>query len=226
MQSVKEVATQITMGLVTDREKAIALHNYVRDNVKFGFTKRFDAADPSYTLSCGIGHCNPKSRLMVSLFREAGLESHQHFVIIPSDILKDAFPPSRRWLLPAQLSHGFVEVNVGGTWCAIDSYSIDTALLKGAEAALSKHGRSFGYGVCEHATNNWDGQSDAFSQFDRRMMLEDHGRVDDIDSYFRGRTYRHQVLGIRFNAVFPLTGDFVLPAINSHIEGIRSQAAQ
>jgi transglutaminase-like putative cysteine protease len=142
MQSVKEVATQITMGLVTDREKAIALHNYIRDNVKFGFTKRFDAADPSYTLSCGIGHCNPKSRLMVSLFREAGLESHQHFVIIPSDILKDAFPPSRRWLLPAQLSHGFVEVNVEGTWCAIDSYSIDTALLKGAEAALSKHGRS------------------------------------------------------------------------------------
>lgn len=215
MQSVQEVTRQATVGLVTEREKAIALHDYVRDHVKFGFTKYFDAAEPDYTLTCGIGHCNPKGRLMVSLFRAIGLEAYQHFVAIPKDILVDALPPSRRWLLPAELSHSYVEVKVEGAWCALDSYIIDTALLKAAQARLAKEGRALGYGVRADGTNVWDGRSNAFSQFDQGMMIEDHGRVDDLEAYFRTRKYRHQVLRVLFNTMFRLTGDFVLPAINS-----------
>jgi len=228
MHSVQEVARQATLGLATDLEKAIALHDYVRDNVKFGFSKCFDAAEPDYTLNCGIGHCNPKSRLMVSLFRAAGLESYQHFVAIPKDILKGVFPPSRSWLLSlvAELGHSYAEVNVEGTWCAIDSYIVDTALLNAAQARLAKEGRSLGYGVRADSTNVWDGQSNAFSQFDQGMMVEDHGRVDDLDAYFRTAKYRNQVLGVRLNMMFKLMGDYVLPAINSHIEGIRTQSIE
>jgi len=226
MYSVQEVARQATMGLASDHEKAIALHNYVRDQVKFGFTKYFDTAGPDYTLTCGIGHCNPKSLLMVSLFRAIGLEAYQHFVAIPRDILVDVFPPSRRWLLPPELSHCYVEVKLEGTWCEIDSYSIDPALLKAAQARLAKEGRSLGYGVRADATNVWDGQSNAFSQFDPTIMVEDHGRIDDLEAYFRSRKYRHKVLGVRFNTGFKLVGDLVLPAINSYIEGIRTQSIQ
>ena len=41
---VKEVADAITAGCATEREKAIAIRNYVRDHVKFGFNKYFDVA--------------------------------------------------------------------------------------------------------------------------------------------------------------------------------------
>lgn len=142
--------------------------------------------------------------------------------MIPKDILNGVLPPSRGWLLPPELSHSYVEVKVEGTWCAIDSYIVDTALLKAAQARLAKEARSLGYGVRADSTNVWDGQSNAFSQFDRGMVIEDHGRVDDLEAYFRDRQYRNKKFGMRFNTMFRLMGDSVLPAINSHIEGIRT----
>ena len=60
-QTVQEVVSQIVAKVSTEREKAIELHDYVRENVKFGFNKYFDATPPDYTLSCHHGHCNPKS---------------------------------------------------------------------------------------------------------------------------------------------------------------------
>jgi transglutaminase-like putative cysteine protease len=225
-QTVQDVVDQIVTKTATECEKAIALHNYVRDRVKFGFSKYFDAAKPDYTLNCGVGHCNPKTRLMVTLFQACGLEAYQHFVAIPKDILNGALPPSRSFLLPPQLSHSYTEVKVEGNWCAIDSYIVDTALLTAAQAKLAKEGLSLGYGVRSDSTNIWDGKTSAFSQFAQTMMLEDHGRVTSLESYFRSREYRHQFLGVRFNTVFALIGDLAVAPINSHLEGIRRQSTQ
>jgi len=221
-QTVRDVVERVVVRTATERENAIALHDYVRENVKFGFNKYFDAAQPDYTLACGQGHCNPKSRLMVTLFRAAGLESYQHFVVIPKDILKNVITASRYWIIPAELSHSYVEVKVEGVWCAIDSHIIDTPLFKAAQARLTREGRSLGYAVRADSTNVWDGQSNAFSQFDEGMMVEDHGRVEDLETYFRSRKYRHRVLGLHFNRMFKLMGDFNVAAMNSYIESIRT----
>ncbi len=226
MYSVQDAAREVTMGLATEHEKALDLHDFVRDRVKFGFNKLFDAAQPDYILSCRIGHCNPKSRLMVSLFQACGLEAYQHFVAIPKDILKGAIPPSISWLVPPELSHSYVEVKVEGTWCAIDSYIVDTAFLKAAQAILAKEGRFLGYGVRSDSTNVWDGHSSVFSQFAQGMMVEDHGRVTDLEAYYRSKEYRNQFLGLRLNTVFALLGAFAVAPINSHIEGIRRQSIQ
>jgi hypothetical protein len=219
-QTVKEVVDQVVLGTATEREKAIALHDYVRDNVKFGFTKYCDAAEPDYTLDCRIGHCNPKSRLMVALFRAIGLESYQHYVAIHKDILKDALPAFWYWMAH-EISHCYVEVKVEGAWHAIDSHVVDTPLLKAAQARLAQEDRSLGYGTRVDATNVWDGRSNAFSQFDQSIMVEDHGRVDDLEAYFRDRRYRNHKFGMRFNTVFKLMGDFGVAPINAHIERIR-----
>jgi len=54
------------------------------------------------------------------------------------------------------------------------------------------------------------------------MMIEDHGRVDDLEAYFRTRRYRHQYLGLRLNTMFKLMGNLGVAPINAHIEGIRT----
>lgn len=217
----KEVLERIVVKTATERENAIALHDYVRENVKFGFNKYFDAAPPDYTLACGIGHCNSKSRLMVVLFNSLNLEAYQHFVVIPKDILKGVVPPSQYWMMPSALSHSYVEVKVEGTWCQIDSFIIDTPYLKGAQTRLAREGRSVGYGVRLDSVNVWDGKGNTFSQFDQRMMIEDHGRIDDLDAYFRDRKYRNVVLGMRFNQMFKLMGDAGVAPMNTNIESIR-----
>lgn len=220
-KTVREVVEQVVVKTSTEREKAIALHDYVRENIKFGFNKYLDEDQSDYTLTYGYGHCNAKSRLIITLFRSIGLEAYQHFVVIPKDILNGAIPRSRSWLLPKELCHSYVEVKVEGKWCAIDSYIIDTPLLNAAQARLVKEGRSLGYGVRVDSINVWNGKSDAFSQFDQSMMIEDHGRVDDLEDYFSTSKYRHKILGLRFNTMFRLMGEPGMAAGISHLEGIR-----
>jgi hypothetical protein len=222
-KTVREVIRQVVVGNVTEREVAIALHDYVRENVRFGFNKYFDATQPDYTLACGWGHCNPKSRLMVALFRAAGMESYQHFVVIPKDILKGAIPASRYWMIPAELSHSYAEVKVVGVWCELDSYIVDTPLLEGARARLARESRSLGYGVRLDSVNTWDGQSNAFSQVGQSMMIEDHGRVDDLEAYFQDERYRNHAFGMSFNAMFKFMGDFGVAAINANIQRMRKK---
>ena len=223
-KTVKGVVEQVAAGTESERELVVRLHDYVRDNVKFGFSKYFDATPPDYTLECGHGHCNPKSRLMVSLFRAAGLEAYQHFVVIPKDILEGAIPGSRYWMIPSELSHSYAEVEVDGAWYAIDSYIVDTPLLRGARARLEQEGRSLGYGVRVDSVNVWDGQGDAFSQFDVSMLIEDHGRVDDLDAYFHDKRYRNRAFGLGFNTMFKLMGEFGVAPMNAHIERMREDA--
>jgi hypothetical protein len=107
-------------------------------------------------------------------------------------------------------------------WCAIDSHIVDTPLLKAGLAMLAEKNRSLGYGVRIGSTNIWDGHSDAFSQFDRSSMIEDHGRIDDLEAYFHSRGYRHRFLGMSFNTMFRLMGDFNVAAMNAHIDSLRS----
>jgi hypothetical protein len=221
ISTVAGVIAQVTAGASGERGIAVALHDYVREHVKFGFNKYFDAGEPDDILACGFGHCNPKSRLLVALFRAAGLESCQHFVVLPKRILQGALPASRYWVIPPELSHSYVEVRVEGTWYAIDSHIVDTPLLEDAQARLVAEGGILGYGVRADSTNVWDGRSDAFSQYDPSLRIEDHGRIDDLEAYFHSRHYRNRILGLRFNTMFRLMGEAGVAAINAHIEALR-----
>jgi hypothetical protein len=220
--SAKEIVDRVAGGAATEREIAIALHDHVRDHIKFGFNRYFDAGTPEQIMICGTGHCNPKSRLLVALFRQAGLESDLHFVVIPKTILRGAIPASRYWMIPAELSHSYVEARIGGSWVAIDSHIVDTPLLQAALARLRAEGGRMGYGVRTDSTNVWDGQSNAFSQYDPSLVVEDHGRVEDAMVYFRDPRYRNHVMGLRFNTMFRLMGDAGVAGMNRHLDKLRA----
>lgn len=175
MSRVREVVEKATAGVATERGKAIALHDYVRDKIKFGFNRYFDMSKPDHTLDLGIGHCNAKGELMVALFRKVGLEAYHHFVVLPKDIIKGVIPPSKCWLIPAELSHCYTEVRVEGTWCDIDSYILDTPLLRAARTKLSEEGRTLGYGSHIHATNHWDGEVMRFANLIRILCWRTMG---------------------------------------------------
>jgi len=223
MSRVRETAEQVTAQLATERERAIALHDYVRDNIKFGFNRYFDLSTPDNTLDLGVGHCNPKSDLMKALFREADIEAYSHFVVLPKKTVKGAVSPNRYWLIPAELSHCYTEVKVEGSWYKIDSYILDTRLFKAVRAKLSEEGLTIGYGTHIHSTIHWDGKSDAFSQFDEDMMIEDHGRVDNMETYYRSDRYRHKVFGVKLNTIFKIVGKNLEARSRLHLDNLREQ---
>ena len=206
MARVREIVTQIADGLSTERQKATALHDYVRDAIKFGFNRYFDLSSPERTLALGVAHCNPKTELMMALFREAGLEAYPHFVVLPNEVVRGVVSPDRYWLVPRGLSHSYTEVRVEGTWCSIDSYLLDSRLFKAARAKLAEEGLTVGYATHVQSTNQWDGKSHAFSVFLREMMLEDHGRIESFETYYQSDRYRNKAFGMRLNTIFRFLG--------------------
>ena len=219
--SLSAIVGEVLGGIQEERQKAVALHDWVRESVPFGFNKYFDAAKPEETLACGRGHGNPKSRLMAALFRAVGFDCYQHFVVIPKKILEETLPSNLYWMLPPEISHSFVEVRVEGWWCRIDSFILDTPLLQAGTARLRREGRQMGYGVRLGATNTWDGRGDAFSQFSEDLMIEDHGRVPDLEVYLQEGRYRNKAFGISMNTVFRLMGTRRMGTINNNLDRIR-----
>ena len=70
------------------------IHDFVRDNIKFGFTKKFDLPSTLETLKFERGHCNPKATLFKEMLQMVGIEARLHFVTIKSDILFGIFNTS------------------------------------------------------------------------------------------------------------------------------------
>jgi len=226
MSKVRDLAKQITDKLSNEREKVVALHDYVRDNIKFGFNRYFDLSRPVNTLDLGIGHCNPKGELMTALFREADIEAYNHFVVLPKEVLNGAVSPNRYWLIPAELSHCYTVVKVEGAWYNIDSYILDSPLFKAARAKLSEEGRTIGYGTHINSTIDWDGKSDAFSQFDKDMMIEDHGRVDNLETYYRSDRCRHKVFGVSLNTLSRIIGKSLEARSKLYLDKLREHYSE
>ena len=219
--SLAKIVGEVLRKGQSEQEKAVALHNFVRDGVLFGFSRNFDAATPEETLSCGRGHGIPKSRLLAALFKTAGFESYLHFVLIPKEILWDTLPPNLYWLLPDEISHSYVEVKVSGWWCRIDSFIVDRSLQLAGRARLRIEKRQMGYGVRLGGTSIWSGRGDAFSQFSEVLMVADHGRVEDPVAFFKDSRYRNKIYGIPVNTLFRFRGKRNTEKINADMDRFR-----
>ncbi len=180
----------------TDRETAVNIHNYVRDEVRFGWRPDFYAMTASEVLRAGVGYCNTKSTLFVALLRGAGIPARQRFVTINADILE----PFVRLPQPF-VDHSYSEVLLGGRWLRVDSYIPDPALFARAQQALERDDRGMGYGVHRLGKNVWDGDSDAFAQFVASDIAaisdRDYGIFADTAAFYAATDRNEKLSGMR-----------------------------
>lgn len=215
---VAEEVARLTGDLEGPREKALAIFRFVRDGVDYGFTRKFDAADPSDTLHIGRGHCNPKTELFVSMLRSVGIEARQRFVTISGDVLYGLFP--KRVQPPQTLDHSYAEVRLDGRWLRVDGFIPDSRLFEGARARLRSEGLELGYGVHLRGCNSWNGLEDCMAQFaDAEMLVTEHPLFDPARAFYRSPSYT-QRLG-------PVSGFFYrvfgVAALNKKLDEIRGE---
>ena len=220
---IKQIIKQLSMKAKDDNDLAIQLHDYVRDNVRFGFTRNFDQASIAYTLERSSGHCNPKSMLLTALFNAAGFEAYQHFVLLKKQLLKGCVPFSVYTLLPKFISHSITDVRLISSWYSIDSYVIDSVLFHSIQNKLATAKRTIGFGSYIKATCIWDGKSSAFSQAgEANLLVEDHGRITDVSDYYRSTLYKNRVLGKHMNYWLRLIGPLAF-VWEKHVNSVTCQ---
>ena len=217
--AIVDTVHTITAGARDARDKAVRIHDFVRDQVRFGWAPSFYDQKASDVLAAGVGFCNTKSTLFVALLRAAGIPARQHFVNIHAGILAGLINPGTPYV-----DHSFAEVWLAGTWWQVDSYIVDRSLMTQAQARLAAENRLLGYGVHRHGVSEWDGRSHAFSQLvnDKSvpdLTTADHGIYADVgELYASGRGLNTLNIGARF-----LFGLFSRSA-NRRIEALREAA--
>ena len=190
-ESIRSKASELTAGMETTREKAVALYYFVRDAIKhnpFAPIYELERYRASVTLTEGHGFCQHKAILLAALARATGVPARLGFVDIKEHNVSDAFEAYH--VGDRILWHGYAELFINGRWVhASPSYDLTTCERKGFVPV------------------DFDGENDAKdSVFDRNgdrhiEHLEDHGHFADLPWDEMQQCYRAHIaaLGLDWN---------------------------
>jgi transglutaminase-like putative cysteine protease len=169
--AIGDKARAVTRGLETDRERAVALFYFVRDEIRHNpYAPTQAPADhkASVTLRRGSGQCQHKSALLVALARAAGIPARPGYVDIRDHLLSEKF----RAMIGGDnllIQHGYAELYVDGRWLHVSP--------------------AYGRATCEQSgfvPVEFDGTGDAKDSprsADGRPHIEhvkDHGHFEDF----------------------------------------------
>ena len=180
-------------------ERCVAIHDFVRDTIAFGFTPDFERVTPERTLRLGIGHCNAQADLFRALLGKAGTQACLRFVELDKQVLRHAVPGMVFHLLPARLFHAVTRVRVNGVWLNTDSYIFQPAQYACQMLRLERHGLSKGYGLTQDAVCDWDAATDAFSQARGDDLAEDNPVYPCLADTIRDKAGNNRRFGLHFN---------------------------
>ena len=194
---VKRLARSVPFG--NDAERCIALHDFVRDEISFGFTSGFERVSPERTLELRRGHCNAQADLFRALLEVAGIPARLRFVGLDKQVLRYAVPAPVYLLLPSALFHAVTEVQVDGKRTNTDSYIFQPDMFRRQKERLEGSGLTAGFGLTAEATCQWDTTGDAFSQAHSRNIGESNPVYENLDAALKEKAGNNRLLGIHFN---------------------------
>ena len=114
--AIKSLVTKLTKGLTSDKAKANAIYNYVRDSISYSFyyDTKYGAVG---TLNAKTGNCVDHSHLLAAMFRTAGLATrYVHGTCTFSS--------------GGTYGHVWTQVLIGDTWTVADATSSRNSLGK------------------------------------------------------------------------------------------------
>jgi len=183
----------------SEQERCIAIHDFVRDKIAFGFTAGFENVTPAQTLALGRGHCNAQSDLFCALLRAAGIPASLRFVALDKCVLFGAVPLPVYCCLPARLFHAVCQVCVDGQHLHTDSYLFPLAMLHRQKQRLAESGLTVGFGLTAAASGDWDARRDSFAQATAGDLNENNPVFATLADALAAWAGNNRLFGIHFN---------------------------
>lgn len=216
---VNETAMRVTQAEITLRGKIEQLFLFVRDDIRFAFPDDGDFVKASDTIRLGYGQCNTKATLLLALCKATDIPARIHFSLITKDIQKGFFTGFAYWIMPEEISHSWIEVEVDGSWRRIDTFINDLPLFNAAMAEIKRRGWAVGYSVALK-----DGEASAELDLDHETyqqmaaVTDDHGTWDDPSAYYASSKYKNRPDRLRVWFYRQLIG-----GINRRVEQLRDE---
>lgn len=148
-------ARSLTQLCKTEREKAMALHEYVK---RMPFERQFKLRlrTAREVLDAGRGGASGKAALLIALLRAANIPARTSYVELRGEILRGLTSSTRPTLRPV------VEMWLDGRWVRSDTFIFDVAYVVAARQRLKDRDWEWGYGIHRNGQSVWNGRDDAF----------------------------------------------------------------
>jgi hypothetical protein len=188
--SIRTKAEELTKNKIDRTDKIESLFYFVRDEIKFGFPKKWDEIKASETLQYGKGYCNTKATLLQALCKAADIPARIHTSLIDIEIMRGVFPSFAFPFLPSSGGHSWMEINIEDGWKSIDSYINDKPFYEGALKRLREKSKITAFSISQAK-----GESSCEFNFGEKgfvhmgAVLEDHGTWDDYSEYMSSEKY-------------------------------------
>lgn len=214
---VQATATRLTAGLTDPVDKLERIFGFVRDDILFGFPPEGDFVKASQTIERGYGQCNTKGILILALCQAASIPARLHFSGITKEIQHGFFRGLFYELMPDQISHAWLEVELDGRWAQVDTYINDLALHRAAVLKLEEFGWETGFSVSRRAgepSAEFALDTTEFSQMG--AVVGDHGTWTKPADYLNGPDYLNRPGPVR-----QLLYRTYLPLVNRRVRTLR-----
>ncbi len=173
-EEIQELIKEFNTYELSDKEKAIALYNKIRDG--WYYKPDHISFNPDFLKSSNIykkpyGHCIDKSVLLVSGLRGLGIPARLHLAKVKNHIAVESLT---EWLGTNELTpHGMVDIYLDGKWLKASPAFNKELCIK-----------------CKVDPLDFDGENDSlFQEYDKEdnqfmEYIEDYGSFDDIPVEF------------------------------------------
>ncbi len=166
-----------------ETEKVKEIYHFCKDEIPFGYNADADDMPASDVLREGIGHCNSKSTLFMTLLRAVGVPCRLHGFTIYKKLQKGAMGVIPYLLAPEEIIHTWVEACLDGS---LEGVILDDAYLCRIQQVFKNVDGPFcGYAI---ATSNlkdpqvrFNGES-TFIQ--KEGIARDFGVFDSPDDFY------------------------------------------
>ncbi|GEM_PF-664163 len=208
--TVQIAITDATRNASSPKEKAIAIHDYVRDEIVFGFSSDFYDMSASDVLAEGRGFCNNQSTVFAAMLRGAGIPARHRFYSLSAQVLEGIINPGTEYV-----DHAVVEAFIEDNWVPVDSYIVDSQHARAVQPLLES---GLGMGMRADASLKWDGLSASFSQFHPDYIEKDFGIYEDVGEFYD----RVEDANNRFGTVQKLMFPLAISSANDRVAQLRS----
>ncbi|MFX0043209.1 MAG: transglutaminase family protein [Candidatus Hodarchaeota archaeon] len=186
-KKVRDKAFEIIEGLKTDKERAIALFYWVRDEIRYVMSAFYMIKSnfkASVTLRRGYGFCVSKAVLLSSFARAVGIPAQVHL----ADIRNNKVPQEIIDYLGTNifLYHGYSELFIDNKWVkATPVFDKDTSIRAGFLPLVEFDGKKDGI------LSKYDPDGDLFVEYIKDRGVHAELPYDEMDRDIRKKYYRH-----------------------------------
>lgn len=189
--SIVEVAEKFKSKHKNKKDLAVALFNFVRDEIHYslGFWKK----RASETLQKKTGTCTNSSNLLVALFRQVGIPAGYGVLKVKGqEYLGEIVPKKLRKYIKKESTHIYTYVYIDGRWLRCDPSSDE------AFASNTKHLNQ------QSSLVEWDGDTHSSSYMVEGHIVSDKGPLESIDHLINRNMKLHKIIPVKIANLYVL----------------------